>query len=758
LSAQPTLTALSTSTASALPGQSVTFTATVSNLSAGGATPDAGTVTFRDQNGVLDSETLVAGVARFTTPSLPLGTHTVTASYSGTGAFAPSSTGTIVTAAGNGTAGYAGNNGPATAAKLNAPWGLAVDSAGDLFIADGNNNRIREVVKATGDIITVAGDGKAGYSGDNGPATAAELHNPNTVAVDSAGDLFISDENNNRIRELVQATGEIMTIAGNGIAGYSGDNGPATAAEIDSPRGLSVDSAGDVFFADNPNNRVREVVKATGDIITVAGNGQAGYTGNNGPATAAKLNAPNFVAVDPAGNLFIGDANNNAVREVVKSTGTIIAVAGNGTAGYSGDNGPATAAELNNPLGVAFDSAGNLFIADNGEERVREVVKATGDIITVAGNGIAGYSGDNGPATAAELHGTGRVAVDSAGDVFVVNKDNNVVREFAPAMTVIISATTTRTPTITWSNPASIVYGTALGDSQLDATASVAGTFSFSPAAGTVLKAGNGQKLTVTFTPVDTADYTTTTHTVTIDVLPATPTITWSNPADILSGTALGAAQLNATASATVGGVSVNVPGTFTYTPGAGTVLNAGNGQTLTVSFTPADTTDYTTASATVTLNVLSRGSGGPSGPHATRTVLTAKPRPANLGKPVTLTATVKNLTRAGGTPGGSITFQDGTTSLGTVALRHGRAILKTSSLLLGPNTIQADYTPSQGFAPSTASLIEIVRARRSRHKAVTSAELASRAVPSRPRVIRPHTTTAIPPGAAMIVGGPARV
>ena len=228
---------------------------------------------------------------------------------------------------------------------------------------------VREVVKATGDIITVAGNGTAGYKGDNGPATAAELNDPNSVAVDSAGDLFIADTGNNVIREVVKATGDIITVAGNGTAGYSGDNGPATAAEINSPRGIAVDAAGDLFIADSRNNVIREVVKATGDIITVAGNGTAGYSGDGGPATAAELDEPCGVAVDSAGDLFIADAGNNAIREVVKATGDIITVAGNGTAGYSGDGGPATAAELNGPVGVAVDSAGDVFIADSQQQR-----------------------------------------------------------------------------------------------------------------------------------------------------------------------------------------------------------------------------------------------------------------------------------------------------------------------------------------------------------------------------------------------------
>ena len=289
----------------------VTFTATVTDLSAGGPIPNGGTVTFSDQNGVLNSETLVDGVATFKTSSLAAGTFTVTASYGGTAVFAPSVTGTIVTAAGNGTAGYQGDDGPATVAELKDPYGLAVDSAGNLFIADYGNNVVREVVEATGDIITVAGNGTAGYSGDNGPATAAELNAPIGLAFDSAGDLFIAEYGSNVVCEVVKSTGDIITVAGNGTAGYSGDNGPATAALLNGPAGLAFDSAGDLFIADRNNNVVREVVKSTGDIITVAGDGTAGYSGDNGPATAAELYDPTSVAVDSAGDLFISVEGNN---------------------------------------------------------------------------------------------------------------------------------------------------------------------------------------------------------------------------------------------------------------------------------------------------------------------------------------------------------------------------------------------------------------------------------------------------------------
>jgi uncharacterized repeat protein (TIGR01451 family) len=240
------------------------------------------------------------------------------------------------------------------------------------------------------------------------------------------------------LREVVKATGDIITVAGSGTAGYSGDGGLATTAELDFPDGVAVDSAGDLFIADAHNNRIREVVKATGDIIIVAGSGTAGYGGDHGTAIAAELNDPDGVAVDSAGDLFIADTDNNRIREVLKATGDIITVAGDGTAGYNGDNGLATDAELNRPQNVAFDSLGDMFIADFANFRIREVVKATGDIITVAGNGTSGYSGAGGPAIAAELHG-GRITLDSAGDVFINNFFGMVVSEFTTSATVAIA-------------------------------------------------------------------------------------------------------------------------------------------------------------------------------------------------------------------------------------------------------------------------------------------------------------------------------
>jgi hypothetical protein len=281
------------------------------------------------------------------------------------------------------------------------------------------------------------------------------------------------------------------------------------------------------------------------------------------------------------------------------------------------------------------------------------------------------------------LHGTGKFPI---GNPFL-------------AAATVIPAQTAQTPTITWSNPADIVYGTALGAAQLDATASVPGTFTYSPPAGTVLHAGAGQLLSVIFEPTDTTDYTTATVRVSINVRQAAPTITWANPADIVQGTALGAAQLDAMAS---------VPGTFTYSPSAGTVLAAGNHQMLSVRFAPTDTTDYTNAAATVSINVLVTSPPSPQ-VHGTETVVTAKPRSATFGQPVTLTAMVENTSHIGGRPTGQVGFWDGPTLLSTVPLIRGKAKLTTSGLHFGLDPIEVIYSGDQDFAGSSSNILDVI-------------------------------------------------
>ena len=346
--------------------------------------------------------------------------------------------GTITTVAGNGQPGYSGDGGPATAASLSGAVGVAVDAAGNLYIADTSSNRIRKVTPG-GTITTVAGNGGAVYSGDGGPATAASLNWPSGLAVDAAGNLYIADNHNHRIRKAT-AGGTITTAAGNGQQGYSGDGGPATAASLNSPYAVAVDSAGNLYIVDSNNNRIRKVA-SDGTITTAAGNGQQGYSGDGGPATAASLGSPGGVAVDSAGNLYIADSSNLRIRKVT-SGGTITTLAGNGAQGYSGDGGPATAASLWGPSCVAVDAAGNLYFADTWNSRIRKVALG-GTITTVAGNGRMAYSGDGGPPTAAALNLPQGVAVDAASNLYISDYFNYRIRKvlaaFEPQLTRLLS-------------------------------------------------------------------------------------------------------------------------------------------------------------------------------------------------------------------------------------------------------------------------------------------------------------------------------
>jgi uncharacterized protein (TIGR03437 family) len=329
-------------------------------------------------------------------------------------------TGVLTLVAGNGTPGFSGDNGPATSAQLNDPMGVAVDSSGNLYIADGYNYRVRKV--SGGVITTVAGGGSS--FAENSPATSVQLYHPDGVTADSAGNLYIIDH----FRILKITNGVIATVAGTGVQGYSGDNGPATSAQI-APAGLAVDSSGSLYIANTGGyNRIRKVTN--GVITTVAGNGTQGFSGDNGPATNAQFYNPDGVAVDSAGNLYVADMVNNRVRKV--SNGVITTVAGNGTYGFSGDNGPAASARLT-PISVAVDSAGDLYISDNST-RIRKVT--SGVIATVAGGGSS--RSDNFPATCAQL-AAGAIAVDSAGDLYIADFGSARIREVSTGVITTVA-------------------------------------------------------------------------------------------------------------------------------------------------------------------------------------------------------------------------------------------------------------------------------------------------------------------------------
>ena len=422
-------------------------------------TPTGGQVQFyaTNQQGtqtLLGTETLTeSGTATLSTTALSAGSEVLTATYTGTSAYAGTTTSSTPQSDINTVVGGS-DGGPPTGVVSN-PQGVAVDSAGDIFIADTGHDEVREVNK-NGVLTTVAGDGVTGYTGDRGPATAAELSDPTAIALDALGDILIADTGNNVIREVVEsssaatalgvAIGDIVTVVGSYYSGngrYSGDGGAATAAVLSGPMGVAVDSSGNIFISDTGNNRVREVAESSsaakalgvgvGDIVTVAGNGTAGSSGDGGPGSQGELNRPEGVAVDFEDDIFIADTGNNVVREVYQGA-KIYLFAGDYTAGFNGASGAPSQIELSGPEGVAVDPnyPNYVYIADTGNSLIRKVNPYSNTTITtVAGSGTSGYAGDGGLATAAQLNGPVGIAAGGNGDFFIADSVNNRVREVA---------------------------------------------------------------------------------------------------------------------------------------------------------------------------------------------------------------------------------------------------------------------------------------------------------------------------------------
>jgi sugar lactone lactonase YvrE len=320
----------------------------------------------------------------------------------------------MTTIAGTGIAGYNGDNVNALSAHLNNPFGIAVDtSSGNIFIADTDNNRVRMIAK--GIITTIAGTGVAGFSGDNGLATSAQLSGPSGTAIDAAGNILIVDCRNHRLRMLSKGTGRISTIAGSGGTGftygaYNGDDGPATSAQMNYPTSIAIDALGNILITDYFNHRVRMI--ANGIITTIAGSGNigffsGGFSGDNGPATSARLNLPEGIAIDAKGNILIADNVNCRIRMVVKASGYIITIAGTGTAGYSGDNYLATSAQLNYPIGIAIDGLGNIFFSVRNKVRM---MSKSGIITTVA-----------------TFNSSSGIAIDGSGNIIITGTSSNSV-------------------------------------------------------------------------------------------------------------------------------------------------------------------------------------------------------------------------------------------------------------------------------------------------------------------------------------------
>jgi uncharacterized protein (TIGR03437 family) len=333
---------------------------------------------------------------------------------------------TITTVAGTGVNGYTADGSAATATQLNSPSNVAFDSSGNLYISDSGNFRVRKVTGGT--VSTYAGDGTPGHSPDGKSATAVEIDGVFGLNFDTSGNLYLADTGSSCIREVAPG-GAISTPAGEcGVSGFIGDGAAATSANISDPAYVLLDAAGDEYIADGANNRVRLVTKSTGFISTFAGLGGAMLSGDGGTAVQANLYSPRGLALDSAGNLYIADADNNAVRMV--TVGGIITTIANASAnpGFSGDGGPATAALLSLASGVAVDAAGNVFIADDINCRVRKV-DTNGIITTIAGSGAFGFAGDGGPAVSASLLFPTGVALDSSGNLYISDSGNGAVRK-----------------------------------------------------------------------------------------------------------------------------------------------------------------------------------------------------------------------------------------------------------------------------------------------------------------------------------------
>ncbi|HEY1986261.1 MAG TPA: Ig-like domain repeat protein [Terracidiphilus sp.] len=638
--------------------------------------------------------------------------------------------GNVVVAAGNGAYEQVDDGQLAINADLNLPSSLVLDGAGNMYIADSGHHRIRKVDAATGLISTVVGNGNALYSGDNGAAVNATLNTPSGIAIDGAGNLYIADTGNNVVRKVAASTGKITTFAGNINATALGDGGPATSANLNQPQGVTVDPAGNLFIADTNNHRIRRVDVNTGIINTVAGNGttavngSGSYSGDNGPAIAAGLNFPFAVAFDAAGDMYIPDASNNRVR-MVNTSGVITTFAGVGTVGNSGDGGPATSAGLWYPAGVIVDAAQNTYISDSQNNSIRKVSAASGNISTVVFNS---KSFGNGGVSTISLYGPRGLALDGSGNLFIADYLFMRIREVQSNVSVLdftnvpirngdrskpiaqmLENDGTASLKLSSITP---VANSALSDDMTtcdleDAMpinnacsvgAEFAPTSAGDPLVGNidVVAAAVDSPLHIELVGNATAVNSTTT------VLTASP-----NPANF-------GQVVTFRAAVATGEDTGPLTGSITFTDTTtGTVLQKG------APVNSSGIATFTIPSLSVGLHAITAAYGGDSLHFAsvsdpvsqvvnevTVTSITSNANPAAVGAVVTFTTTVTISGGGGVAPDGTVTFNDGTTVLGTAAINaSGIAAYSTSSLGDGIHSITAVYSgdPARYILGSTS-------------------------------------------------------
>jgi sugar lactone lactonase YvrE len=666
-------------------------------------------------------------------------------SGSATGPLAVFVPGTITTVAGNTAWIYSGDGGAATNSSIFLPFGVAVDAAGNIFIVDNSNNRIRKVSIATGFISTIAGTGFVGATGDGGPATQATISGPSTVALDGAGNVFFSDTGNNAIRRIDAGTGLISTVAGTlAQHGYTGDGGLAAGATLNTPNGIALDTVGNLYIADTGNHTIRKVNAATGIITTIAGVGSGGFSGDGGLAVAATLNNPWGVSVSAAGEIYIADQSNQRIRKIAV-TGLISTIAGNGQNNYTGDQGLATAAALNYPAAAIVDTAGNVYISDSGNNRIRKISAATGIITTVAGGGSSAGNGDGAAATSAGIYGPYSLALDSAGSLLIADVFDNRIRKVSSNVTLLqysairvgrVSSPQNETVENDGNAPLGFTAFNAVSNSKVDSSTTTCAT-SGQLAVLASCVVGSDFAPTVTGSPVNGSidvissasnapsimnlagnvlDIDPTTISLSSSANPANfgATITFSVNVASAGSTPTGTVTL-LDGSSTLASTSVNSGGNATF---AISTLAVGN-HSITASYS-GDSSNASSVSSTLVEVV--RDATAP-----TTTTLIASANPAQAGATLRLTATlsVPAIDQGEGSPTGNVTFLDGSTTLGTAPLSGGIATFSTSSLAVGAHTITASYAGVTGFGPSNSAPLVV-----NIQLATSSAALATSANP----------------------------
>ncbi len=630
---------------------------------------------------------------------------------SATGSLSVLTPGLMTTVAGDAQWIYSGDNHPATQSAIFLPQGEVADPAGNLYIADTNNNRVRRVDAITGLMTTVLGGNNAGYSGDNGPGTSALVNAPYSLAIDGAGNLFIGDSGNYVVRMLSTLTGTVTTIAGTGGAGGTpGDNGPASLAHLSGVGGLAVDSLHRLVIADTGNNTIRRIDLQTGIITRLAGQYVAAFSGDNGPALSATFNAPEGINFGPDGSLYVGDVNNARVRKI-DPNGIVTTVAGGGS-DLQSSGIPAGNAQLALPAGVALDAAGNLYIADAGSNRIRKVAATTGFISTVAGNGAQQFAGDGGNADKAQIYGPSSVFYDGQGNLYFGDFFNNRIRKVNGSLAAFryaaIRVNRTSAPQMEQMEDD--------GNAALALSAPVLSNTSLDPATTTCvlpgsLATGASCMLGVAFSPTVLGNPAVGSVTL--------PSDAGNSPSLIgVSGQSLSVDPTATTLSSNVNPSGFNLPVTFTAH-----VTTQGTNVTGTVNFLDGATvigsgTLNGSHLATFTTSILGPGPHIITGAYqgdatnasslssaliqsvkqVATAVLQSSANPSYATQSITLTATV---TGHGTVPTGTVVFKSDGATLGTVALDgFGIATWTTSTLTIGQHALVAAY---QGDATNSA-------------------------------------------------------